>query len=228
MSPPPVPCAVVFDLDGLMVDSETVFEAAATRLLARRGRTLAPEVFAFMLGRPARPGFAFFREYYGFAESVDDLIAEGRDLFFAVIGDGLVPLMPGVTELLAAVERRGLPAAIATSSSRAYMERVVAPHGLLPRFRFALTGDDVSQGKPCPEIYQKAAARLGVDPGEMVVLEDSLNGLRAAKAAGARCFVVPHALIAREELAAADAVLPSLAAPELYVLLGLTDSGKHL
>jgi HAD superfamily hydrolase (TIGR01509 family) len=224
MSPPPVPCAVVFDLDGLMVDTETIFEESATRLLARRGRTLAPEVLAYMLGRPARPGFIFFREFYGFSDSVDDLIAETRELFFTVVGDGHVPLMPGMHELLAAVERRRLPSAIATSSGRTYLERVLGPHGLLPRFLFALTGDDVCRGKPFPDIYQKAATRLGVEPGEMVVLGDSVNGLKAAKAAGARCVVVPHATIRPEDLTAAGAVLPNLAAPELYDLLGLGTS----
>ena len=216
---------MIFDLDGLMVDTESVFERAATCLLARRGLPpLAPEVLRHMLGRPSEVGFVYFREFYGLADSTADLAAESRELFYEAVGDRPVPLMPGVTELLVAVGRRGLPAAIATSSSRAYLGRVLGPHGLLPRFRFALTGDDVSVGKPCPEIYQKAAARLAVDPAEMVVLEDSLNGLKAAKAAGARCVVVPHALFGRDDLAAADAVLPSLAAPELYALLGLTES----
>jgi HAD superfamily hydrolase (TIGR01509 family) len=221
MPPPWAVRAVVFDLDGLLVDSESLFAEAAGCLLARRGHALAPEVMRYMLGRPSRVGFAFFRDYYGLAESVADLLTEVRELFHGAIGERPVPLMPGVTELLAAVERRGLPAAIATSSGREYLGRVLAPHGLLPRFRFTLTGDDVRQGKPHPEVYEKVAARLGVEPGAMVVLEDSLNGLAAAKAAGARCVVVPHALLEREELAAADAVLPSLAARELYELLGL-------
>jgi HAD superfamily hydrolase (TIGR01509 family) len=222
MSHPPRPRAVVFDLDGLMVDTETVFEQAATSLLARRGLPpLAPDVLRHMLGRRSEVGFDFFREFYHLPESVADLIAECRELFYAAVGDRPVPLMAGVAELLAAVGRRGLPAAIATSSSRAYLGRVLGPHGLLPQFRFALTGDDVRRGKPDPEIYQKAAGRLAVEPPDMVVLEDSLNGLIAAKAAGARCVVVPHAVIGREELGAADAVLPSLAAPEVYELLGL-------
>jgi HAD superfamily hydrolase (TIGR01509 family) len=223
MSPPAGPRAVVFDLDGLMVDTESVFERVATSLLARRGLPpLAPKVLRHMLGRPSEVGFVYFREFYGLPDSAADLVAECRELFYADVGDRPVPLLPGVTELLTAVERRGLPTAIATSSSRSYLGRVLGPHGLLPRFLFALTGDDVTRGKPDPEIYQKAAGRLGVVPGEMVVLEDSLNGLLAAKAAGARCVVVPHALIGREELGTADAVFPSLAAPELYGLLGLT------
>jgi HAD superfamily hydrolase (TIGR01509 family) len=222
MSPPSGPRAVVFDLDGLLIDSETIFERAAASLLAHRGLPpLAPEVLRHMLGRPAAVGFVYFREFYDLADSAADLLAECRRLIFAVIDESGVPLMPGVTGLIGALGRRGLPSAIATSSGRSYLERVLGPHGLLPRFRFALTGDDVSHGKPDPEIYLKAAGRLGVAPGEMVVLEDSLNGLLAAKAAGARCVVVPHALIGREELGAADAVFPSLASPELYELLGV-------
>jgi HAD superfamily hydrolase (TIGR01509 family) len=222
MSDPTRPRAVVFDLDGLLIDSESIFERAATDLLARRGLPpLAPEVLRHMLGRSAEVGFVFFREYYGLAESSTDLIAECRELFYAAIDVRGVPLMPGAVELLAAVERRGLPTAIATSSRRPYLERVLGPHGVLGRFRFALTREDVTHCKPDPEIYRMAAARLTVEPGEMVVLEDSLNGMIAAKAAGARCVVVPHAVIIREELGAADAVLPSLAAPELYELLGL-------
>jgi beta-phosphoglucomutase-like phosphatase (HAD superfamily) len=114
-----------------------------------------------------------------------------------------------------------MPKAIATSSTRQYVEWVLQPHGLLSRFAFALTADDVSQGKPHPEIYEKAAARCGCDSAAMLVLEDSVNGMRAAKAAGARCVVVPHALVDRNELGPADAIVARLDAPELWEWLGL-------
>jgi beta-phosphoglucomutase-like phosphatase (HAD superfamily) len=121
-----------------------------------------------------------------------------------------------------------VPKAIATSASAAYAERVLRPHGLWSRFGFVLTANDVVRGKPDPEIYAKAIRRFGVLPQEVVVLEDSVNGLRAAKAAGARCVVVPHALVPVEELAAADAVVGSLDAPELLYLLGLEhDPSRH-
>jgi HAD superfamily hydrolase (TIGR01509 family) len=214
--------AVVFDLDGVMVDTEPIFEEAAQRLLAPRGRVLEAEVIRAMRGAPARQGFDFLREFYQLPQSTAELIAEAEELFFAVIGDGTVPLLPGVLKLLEHLERRGIPRAIATSSGRAYLERVLVPHRLLPRFAFALTSDDVRLGKPFPEIYEKAAARLGCDPARVVVLEDSLNGLKAAKAAGTKCIMLPHGLLSGAELAAADAVLPSLEAPQLYELLGLS------
>jgi HAD superfamily hydrolase (TIGR01509 family) len=129
--------------------------------------------------------------------------------------------MPGAAELIDRLERGRVPKAIATSSAREYVDTVFGPHGLTERFAFVLTCDDVTHGKPHPEVYALAAARLGLTPAEVVVLEDSVNGLRAAKAAGARCVVVPHAHTPRHELSAADAVVASLAAPELTTFLGI-------
>ena len=98
---------------------------------------------------------------------------------------------------------------------------MVRPLGFLRHFAFILTAEDVKQGKPFPEMFEKAAARCGHPPAEMVVFEDSPNGLRSAKAAGARCIVVPHPLVAHERLAGADAVLASLEDPRLAQLLGI-------
>src|SRR5262249_57045895 len=101
------------------------------------------------------------------------------------------PLLPGAAELLGRLAGRGVPVAVATSSPRVHVDRVLGPHRLVERFGFILTCEDVRRGKPDPEIYRKAAERFGCTPGEMVVLEDSPNGLKAAKAAGARCVVIP-------------------------------------
>ena len=131
------------------------------------------------------------------------------------------PLMPGAMPLIERLEGHGVPKAIATSSTREYVHAVFGPHGLLDRFAFVLTCDDVTHGKPHPEVYARAADRLGLPPAVVVVLEDSVNGLRAAKAAGCQCAVVPHEGTPRQELASADLIAPSLAASELWAMLGL-------
>jgi pseudouridine-5'-monophosphatase len=213
--------SVVFDLDGLMIDTEPIFEESARRLLARRERTLLPHVLQAMMGTPARDALKLFAEAHSLCETVEELRIESSRLFAEVLGEKAVPLMPGVLELLDRLERKGTPRAVATSSSRRYVERFLTPHNLLHRFAFVLTCDDVTLGKPAPEIYEKAAARFGHPAAEMLVLEDSPNGLRAAKSAGARCIVVPHALVPLDDLAEADAVLPSLMAPELLELLAI-------
>jgi HAD superfamily hydrolase (TIGR01509 family) len=213
--------AVVFDLDGLMIDSEPIFRETARRLLAQRGLTPALEILQAMMGTPARDALQILRAHHGLTESVEELSVETSRLFYEVLGEERAPLMSGLGQLLDRLEQKGLPKAIATSSSRRYVERILAPHGLVDRFTFVLTCDDVSWGKPHPEIYEKAAARFGHHAADIVVLEDSPNGLRAAKAAGARCVVVPHALVPRGDLAEADAIVSSLAEPKLLGLLGL-------
>jgi HAD superfamily hydrolase (TIGR01509 family) len=213
--------AVVFDLDGLLIDTERVFTAAARRLLARRGLELEDAFMVSIMGVPGRVALPRFRDRYQLPDALDALADEYKRDFFAALRGGSAPLMPGAVELLDRLERRGVPKAIATSSSREYVDTVFGPHGLLGRFAFVLTCDDVTHGKPHPEVYQRAAERFGLAPAAVLVLEDSVNGLRAAKAAGARCVVVPHEQTPREELVGADAIVPSLAAPELSRLLGV-------
>lgn len=215
--------AVVFDLDGVLIDTEPLFEKAAQQLLARRGLALVPEVAHAAMGTPATRTLQIFREHYRLPETVEELGAESSRLFWEVFTAAPAPLLTGVHALLDKLETRHIPIALATSSSRAYVRRVLAPYQLLEHFAFLLTCEDVTHGKPAPEIYEKAAARLGCVPADMIVIEDSPNGMRAARAAGARCIVVPHERVPRGEIGAADAIVPSLAAVELLELLGLGD-----
>jgi HAD superfamily hydrolase (TIGR01509 family) len=218
----PVPRAVVFDLDGLLIDTEGVFAEAARRVLARRGATLDPAFFATMMGTPGRDALPRFRDRYGIAEPLDSLAAEYKAAFAAVLAGAHPPLMPGAIRLFERLEQAGLPKAIATSSTRDYVDSVFAPHGLLDRFAFVLTSDDVIHGKPHPEVYALAANRLGLPPASVIVLEDSVNGLRAAKAAGCRCVVVPHEQTTQGELATADFVASGLDDPALWELLAVS------
>ena len=130
--------------------------------------------------------------------------------------------MPGLTELLAALERAGIPKAIATSSSRRLTTACLDPFQLAPRFAFVLTSEDITHGKPDPEIYLLAARRFGVPPGEMLVLEDSQNGCRAAAAARAFTVAVPGEHSRRQDFSAADLVVDSLRDARLHEVLGLS------
>lgn len=213
--------AVVFDLDGVLIDTELLFEEAATQLLARRGLTLVPHVAHAAMGTPAVRSLQIVRDYYRLPETVEELGVESWRLFWNVFAAAPAPLLPGVLPLLDRLQDRAIPYALATSSGSAYVRRVLEPHRILERFAFVLTCDDVRHGKPAPDIYEKAATRFDLPPPEMIVVEDSPNGLRSAQAAGARCVVVPHERVPPDEIGGADAIVPSLAAAELYELLGL-------
>ncbi len=215
--------AVVFDLDGLLIDTEWAFAEAAGRVLAARGLTLEPAFFATMMGMPGRDALPRFCERYRLTDPLEVIAAEYKQAFLEVLAGGRPPLMPGAAELIDRLELRGIPKAIATSSTREYVDAVFGPHGLTDRFAFVLTSDDVTHGKPHPEVYQKAAERLGLPPAAVVVLEDSVNGLQAAKAAGCRCVVVPHAHTPREELAGADLVARSLSDLALWEMLDVAE-----
>jgi HAD superfamily hydrolase (TIGR01509 family) len=213
--------SVVFDLDGLLVDTEPVFAETARRLLAKRAKTLVPSVLQAMMGAPARDALQLFRDHHQLEESVETLSQESSRLFYEVLGERPAPLMAGVLGLLDRLEQKRIPKAIATSSSRRYLDYILSPHGLFDRFAFSLTCDDVVEGKPAPEIYEKSAAHFNHPAREMLVLEDSPNGLRAARSAGAKCIVVPHDAVPMDQLEGADAIVSSLADPVLFQILGL-------
>jgi HAD superfamily hydrolase (TIGR01509 family) len=129
--------------------------------------------------------------------------------------------MPGLLDLLAALEAAGIAKAIATSSQPRLVDVVLSRFQMQPRFQFILTSADVVQGKPDPEIYLKAAQRFGLSPPEIVVLEDSQNGCRAAAAAGAFTVAVPGEHSRTHDFSVAKMVIDSLEDPRLYELLGI-------
>jgi HAD superfamily hydrolase (TIGR01509 family) len=181
--------AVLFDMDGLLVDSEPLWLEAETAVMARLGAGWSPADQAQLLGgsldrtvryllakatRPASPG------------QIGEWLMSGVE---QLARDRGVPLRPGARELLAEVTSAGLPHALVTGSERGFMDVVLASTGL--RFDALVCADDVSMTKPDPEPYQLAAKLLGTDPGRCFALEDSPNGVASAEAAGCRVIAVP-------------------------------------
>lgn len=210
--------AVVFDLDGLMFNTEDIFNRTGTELLRRRGKAATPEVFHAMMGRRAREAFQAMIDLMDLSDSIDQLSAESGQIFDELLETHLAP-MPGLFDLLDLIESQDLPKGVATSSDRDYLTRVLGRFELLPRFQHMLTAEDVQLGKPHPEIYLTAAKRLGVAPSEMLVLEDSENGTRAAAAAGAHIISVPHDHSRHHDFSVAKGIARSLADPLIADLI---------
>jgi HAD superfamily hydrolase (TIGR01509 family) len=214
------PRAIVFDMDGLMFNTEDVYWRVGTELLRRRGRRFSRELSDAMMGRPPQTCFDVMIRWHSLDETWQELAAESEEIFLSLLDRHLAP-MPGLMELLAALEKAGIGKAIGTSSSRRSLEAILSRFALEPRFQFVLTAEDIAHGKPDPEIYLKAASRFGVAPSELLVLEDSQTGCRSAAAAGALVVAVPGAHSIGQDFSAAALVLGSLADRRLYELLEL-------
>jgi HAD superfamily hydrolase (TIGR01509 family) len=210
--------AAVFDLDGLLVNTEELYQHVGGELLRRRGKTFGTDLLDAMMGRPPAVSLAIMIEWHGLADTVETLAAETGAIFAGLLDERLEP-MPGAMDLVDALAGRGLPRAVATSSGPAFAHDVLGRVGLLDRFAFVLTSADVVNGKPDPEIYLAAAARLGVDPAAMIVFEDSHNGCRAAVAAGAVVVAVPGGHSRRHDFTGARLIADSLADPRIAGLL---------
>ena len=218
MIPAPRIRAVAFDLDGLMFNTEEVFQASGTELLRRRGKDPHPDLWRSMMGRRAHEAFQAMIDLCELSETIPELQVESEEIFGQMLDTYLRP-MPGLLDLLAVLEQRRIPKAVATSSSRRYLEGLLGRYNLLDRFAFALTAEDVKHGKPHPEIYLKAAERHGVQPAEMLVLEDSEAGTRAAAAAGAHVISIPHEHSRHHNFTVARGVATQLDDPVILSLL---------
>jgi pseudouridine 5'-phosphatase len=183
--------AVVFDLDGLLVNSEDLYEQAGETVLRRRGKTYDADLREQMMGRPVVDALRLMIDCHSLPDTLEDLMCECKDALAALMATSL-GAMPGVEQLLDELEVAGVPIAVATSGTREYADHVLSRLNLKHRFRFILTAEDIERGKPDPAVYRLAAERLGIDPSQMMVLEDSANGCRAAVAAGAFAVAVPN------------------------------------
>lgn len=202
--------AVVFDLDGVLLDTETINVRAASESFAALGHPLAPEDAAAIVGRhPIDYVPELMRRRSVPRELAGDLGRDQSARYLRLWRDE-ARLLPGAREALAAARARGLRVGLATSSGRAGVEEALDRFGLRDAFDVTLTKDDVAARKPDPEIYVTAARRLGVAPSAMLVVEDSEHGVRAAKAAGAPCVALRSAHTPVERVSGADAIVASL------------------
>ncbi|MCX7429583.1 MAG: HAD family phosphatase [Planctomycetia bacterium] len=215
--------AVAFDLDGLLVNTEELYQHVGTELLRRRGHSFEPDLLDAMMGRPQQVSLKIMIEWHGLTDTIEMLATETGEIFVSLL-DTELRTMPGALELLDLLDARGIARGVATSSGPDFAHDVLGRMGIRDRFAFVLTSADVTHGKPHPEIYQTAAQRLAVDPGAMLVLEDSQAGCKAAVAAGAVAVAVPGGHSRRHDFTGAVFVAETLADPRIEALLAGWDA----
>lgn len=183
--------AVAFDMDGLLLNTEDLYQEVCQTLMARRGKKYEEDVRRKMIGLPAPLAFGVLIEQGGLTDTWQQLQEETDALFEGILETRLQP-MPGVGRLMETVRTHGLPRCVATSSTTSFATKALGHVGLLHQVDFVITAEQVGKGKPHPDIYLAAAQRMGVSPDAMLVLEDSETGTKAGVSAGANVISVPN------------------------------------
>ncbi len=203
--------AVVFDLDGVLVDSEHVWNQAREQLSHERGGRWHARAQRDMMGMSSLEWSRYMHDVIGIRERPEEISAEVVRRLEAIYREGL-PLVAGAVD---AVRRLGKhwPLGLASSSNRELIDLALDLAGLADAFRVTVSSEEVPRGKPAPDVYLEAARRLAVDPHRVAAIEDSHNGIRSAKAAGMRVLAIPNRSFppGDDALAEADVVLGSLA-----------------
>jgi HAD superfamily hydrolase (TIGR01509 family) len=202
--------AVVFDLDGVIVDSEHVWDEARQQLAEERDGRWHERASRDMMGMSSPEWSRYMHDVIGLRESPEEINAEVVRRLQAVYRKS-VPLIPGAVEAVKRLAARW-PVGLASSSNREVIDFVLEASGLARSFAATVSSEEVSRGKPAPDVYLEAARRLGVEPARCAAVEDSENGISSAKAAGMRTIAIPNPRYppAEDALAQADLVLDSI------------------
>jgi HAD superfamily hydrolase (TIGR01509 family) len=202
--------AVVFDLDGVIVGSEETWEEVRRGYVAAHGRSFLPDTQQRMMGMSTQEWSRHLSEDVGVGLPPAQVASEILDQMASRYHESL-PLIPGAVDSVRRIAS-AFPVALASSSARVLIDRVLAESELDEVFKVVLSTEEVPRGKPAPDVYLSAAAALGVDPSSCAGIEDSSNGLRSVAAAGMKVVCVPHGVYppADDALALADLVVSSL------------------
>lgn len=201
--------AVIFDMDGLMFDTESAYSVVHAAMSQKRGKEFTNEVKMTLMGKKAVEVMSLLNEYWGKEEKVEDLLNE-QDVSLVAYYKQSVEKLPGLDNLLDFINQNNIRKCIGTSSRRFLVDVLLEKFDLNKEFEFIVSGDMVSKGKPDPEIYNKCLENLGLPPGQCLVMEDSLNGIKSGVGAGCFTCAVPSVFTKHEDFSLADIVVSSL------------------
>jgi beta-phosphoglucomutase len=215
---------VIFDMDGVIIDTEPIHHHAFLTQFAELGITVPNALYASFLGSSTRNVFQQLKQEFDLPQTVEELLLRKRAIFNHTFDhDAGLDLLPGVRTLIEDLQRHGVQLVVASSASNATIARVFNRFGLAPYFTHIVSGEDFAQSKPNPAIFLHAAALAETPVAECIVIEDSANGVAAAKAAGIYCigYASPHS--AGQDLRLADRVVQhfsELSAGEIQAIGG--------
>ncbi len=214
--------AIIFDMDGLMIETEHLQSQAYEQVLRSYGVNLEfnNEGVVHRVGISGVDNFTFLKQKYNINESIEVLLDKKQTIYRAILSNNIVP-KPGLLSLIETIKHAGLKLAVASSSSLEDIMFVLKHIGITDVFDVVVSGENVAQHKPAPDIFIEAARRLNADPRTCVVLEDSQSGVEAANAAHMKVITVPNQYTKSHNFSKADVVVTSLEKINLDIIIKL-------
>lgn len=216
--------AAIFDLDGTIIDSNPLDYEAWSRILQENGANLSWDEYLRIVGATSAE---IFKQYLQLEdkEKIDDLVKRREAYFREVVTEKGLQWVPGAEDLLKTLQTIPLKLALATGANQEKLDFIFKRVNIRSYFEGLIAADEVTNGKPDPEVFLKAAAKLGVEPGECIVFEDAQKGVEAAKAGGMQCIAI-NTNGRKDYIAAADLVIDQYAQLDVSQWLGLAGKGK--
>lgn len=183
--------AVIFDMDGLMINSERVTFEGYVKVMAEKGYTITEEFYKKLLGKTLKTAYELFFQEYGNEFPMDEVLEQVHKYVADVFENDGVPLKKGLLELLQYLKSNNYLTIVATSSTRVRVDHILELANITQYFNDSICGDEVTHGKPHPEVFLRACQKLGVEPSEAIVLEDSEAGIQAASSANIPVICIP-------------------------------------
>jgi HAD superfamily hydrolase (TIGR01509 family) len=200
--------AVIFDMDGVLLDSEPLYYEIQQELFSTLKITVTPEQYDTFIGCTMEHMWQQLKDTHQLEQSVEELIRLNNTTILKAFRqmDHFIP-MPNLLDYLHQLQRDGSKVAVASSTAKEIITVILEKLGLTFYFDEVISGEEVAQGKPAPDIFIEAACRLGAEPEQCLVIEDSQNGVAAAKAAGMQCIGFAYSMFGEQDLSAADRVI---------------------
>lgn len=219
--------AIIFDMDGVLVDTEPFYFGISRGLFKKLAISIPEERLSGFVGISPALMWTRIRQEFGLTLSVEDLIRLEKDEQLAVFKSlPSIPLVPGVTRLLEEVRAQSIPCAVASSSSEELISTILRKTDLLRFFDSLVSGEEVPNGKPAPDIFIAAAQRLFVPPADCLVIEDSAHGISAARAAGMRAVGFQNPNSGTQDLSAADETIHAFSPESIRMIISALKSDR--
>ncbi|HMS65386.1 MAG TPA: HAD family phosphatase [Ignavibacteria bacterium] len=212
--------AVIFDMDGVIIDSEPAYLEMNLKMFSELGFEMDDEDYKALVGMPSLPMWTMLKKKYNFEKTVEEIIQSEKNRMFSILDSGIISKpMDGINSLLKELSSYNCKLSVASSSAKDNIEHILKKLNIYSFFEFIISGEEVAKGKPDPDIFLKVSERFSIHPNKCFVIEDSTNGVTAAKSAGMKCIGFKNNDSNHQDITNADMIIQNFEIENISVIL---------